>query len=994
MRPALSHRARLAGTWTLLLALLVVSCSDSSSPTGPGQGPDYTPVRIPQPSTGPIILHDNVVVIDSVVLRMASSAAEIDAGTYRFDILGSPVPLIEVDEVIVGPEGLGFMGIATSVSYGTQVVVQTTQAYLVDVIKEGSLDISEPLDFSALPPAPGSALAPFYYLAPGVMPVTVRITQIKNVDLCKLAKDAGLQGCPEGISLSLPSGYVDFTADGKYKFRKRCCLPPIDTFKVAISGSLVFDVTAKAVAKQAFSMGDEVVLRSLAVPLPLPYGANKALKTTMLVSLKAGWAATAEVEARVQSGIHMEAGVTIGGEWTFEKYDLTRGTPDHTGWRPIWDPTFNAEMKETSWAAQGSGFVRIYVRPDIQFIMLGLRGPRAGLEPNLKVTGTAGTEACQVRLTRSTDANVELFGHFFGLHWSTDTLKVPWPGTETDVIPPFPCPIGHLKVVTTTSGLSPDPDGYTVMLDGGDPKLITSNGSVMYSPLPPAPYSVELTGIAENCTTSVNPREINVSAGDPKLVSFPVVCTDPAGSPGSLQVNAATTGEDDGYTAVVDNDLGAGQALTIDGSTTFATLTSGNHSVELTDFGASCVVEGDNPRTVTIVQDATVSTDFVIACGLTVYAVTKGTNLDPDGYDVIVDGGIPTALADINGTLWLDIALGVHSVELTDVEDNCSVTGDNPRNVTAPGEETFDVSCTTPPGSVITYVMGGDLWQINPDGTGNQQLMSDPESMAWADWSPDGTRMAFMRVVPCGSRNCQTIFTADSDGSNMIQASHPAEYEYDYVPQWSPDGTSIVFHRRSDITELIFSIRTVDPDGSNETELLAVAADTPPFAELKWPTWTPDGRIVFAERVNDNVSPCVTSMKRIDADGSNEEELFGGLPCNEVRFHRVSPDGAQVLLPLVGAGDWECIQGTGGGTCLWVMGIDGSDPTNLTGAHFVNALFSDWSPDGSQIVLDAIGGVLGTSNWDVWLMDADGSNMTQVTSAGGHEVYPTWRTLP
>lgn len=966
----MSHGIRRTGTWALLLVAAVAACSDS--PTDPG-GPGYTPVRIPQPNTDPLTLHDNVVVIDSVVLHMASSPAEITGGTYRFDVLGSPVPLIEVGDVIAGPEGLGFMGIATSVSYGMQVVVQTTQAYLVDVIKEGSLDISEPLDFSASAPAPGSALAPFYYLAPGVRP-EARLTQFENVDLCKLAKEAkeaGLpvQACPEGISLTLPSGYVDLTADGRLKLKKRIGFILIDTFSVALSGGLVFDVTAKAVAKQDFNMGGEVVLRSLAVPLPLPAGASRVLKTKLLVSLKAGWGAGSEVEARVQSGAHMEAGVKIGGEWTFAKYDLTRGTPGHTGWSPIWDPTFSAEFKETSWAAQGSGFVRVYVRPDVQFIMQGIQGPRAGLEPNLKVTGTAGTESCQMRLTRSTDANVELFAHFMRLDWSSDTLKAEWPGAETDLIPPIPCPIGHLKVVTTTSGPSPDIDGYTVTLDGIDPMPITSIGSIMYSPLPPTSYSVELTGIADNCTVTSNPREINVTAGDTTLVSFPVVCTDPIPATGDIKVNTMTTGEDDGYSVVVDGDLGGAQPIGIDGTVTFPSLIAGNHTVELTDFGPNCVVSGNNPRTVAL-TNALVETDFEVTCGLTVTAATTGTDLDPDGYDVIVDGGDPINLADINGSLWFDIAPGMHSVELTGVADNCSVTGDNSRDVTAPAEETFEVDCEW--GSAITFERAANVWQINPDGTGEQQLTTVAGATA-ESWSPDGTQTVFARYTSnCATsgNDCQAIFVSDADGTNAVQLTLPEAGVLHRLPDWSSDGARIVFDRIQESPTWTQSILTMDPDGA-DVDSVRVGDGTTNYA---FPSWTPDGQIVYAVRVVTE-STDDTYLAIMNADGS-DARLLTTIGSARVYESDTSADNRIAFK--------RKLYQTQNTFDLMVVDADGSNLNNLSNGGFAVGKVA-WSPNGSQIAFTLEGGP------GVYLIDADGNNAAQLTDGSGSVA---WRTLP
>lgn len=964
----MSHRIRWAGMWALLVVVLVAACSDS--PAGPGQGPDYTPIRVPQPDTDPLTLHDNVVVIDSAVLHLASSPAQIAAGTYRFDVLGSPVPLIEVGDVVAGPEGLGFMGIATSVSYGTQVVVQATQAALSDIIKEGSFSISEPLSLSVRPPAAGSALAPLYSLAPGVS-LSGRLFDLTDVDLCEIvkdAKDAGLpvEVCPEWISLTLPSGYVDFTPSIDFDFESQLSLTaPVKSLKSVIRGNLVFDVSAKAVASQEFSIDGEAMLVGIPIPVPLPYGLGAILKVTAVVKLLAGYEANANVQAQVQSGVHLEAGVEVGGEYA------------NSAWTAIWNDTLDVSSKETTWIAQGNGDVRVHVRPEVQLVVGAINGPYAGLEPYLKVYGAVGTEECRVRLTRGLDADVVLTASYAG--HSLPALVKKWPGTETELLN-IPCPIGHIRVVTTTTGPSPDIDGYTVTLDGSDTLSILNNGSVMYSPLPPTVYSVELSGIADNCTVTNNPREINVSEGDTTVVSFPVVCTDPIPATGAIKVNTSTLGQDDGYSVVVDGDVGGAQPIGINGTVTFESLIAGNHTVELTDFGTSCVVSGDNPRTVAV-ADIQVKTDFEVACGLTVGVTTTGTELDPDGYNIVVDGGSPTALADINGSLWLDITPGAHSIELTDVADNCAVTGDNPRDVTAPVEEAFEVTCTAP-GSVITFIRGYNVWQINPDGTGEQQLTTDGVATAFysvLNWSPDGTRLAFQRQLNCGvsQGDCTAIFTSDADGSNQVQLTSPVTYTHDQFPRWSPDGTRIVFHR-SDPDQ---SIMVINSDGTNLVEVLAGNGVDQWYSD---PSWAPDGRILYVDAYTAN-GQCYGSIKVIDADGSGSEALSGDLSCS-LNYPRFSPDGTKIAFNAKSGGVAVARD-------IYVMDADGSNITDLTGGAYGSVLAPAWSPDGTQVALPAaqIG-----SNTHIWLMDVNGGAQVPLTASipGSGIETVDWRTVP
>jgi hypothetical protein len=68
--------------------------------------------------------------------------------------------------------------------------------------------------------------------------------------------------------------------------------------------------------------------------------------------------------------------------------------------------------------------------------------------------------------------------------------------------------------------------------------LIGVNGTVELTPLPPGPHSIQLTGVASNCTVSGdNPRAIEVTAGAPLTVAFAVACM-----VGALKFTTMTSG--------------------------------------------------------------------------------------------------------------------------------------------------------------------------------------------------------------------------------------------------------------------------------------------------------------------------------------------------------------------------------------------------------------------------------------------------------------------
>lgn len=102
---------------------------------------------------------------------------------------------------------------------------------------------------------------------------------------------------------------------------------------------------------------------------------------------------------------------------------------------------------------------------------------------------------------------------------------------------------GDVRLSVATTGSAPDPDGYTVKLDGvvvevtscGDywgypycdevPVRLPLNGSHLLERLPPGDHAIELTDIAGGCAVDgPNPRTVSVSLGTVSEVSFSVVC--------------------------------------------------------------------------------------------------------------------------------------------------------------------------------------------------------------------------------------------------------------------------------------------------------------------------------------------------------------------------------------------------------------------------------------------------------------------------------------
>jgi len=113
-----------------------------------------------------------------------------------------------------------------------------------------------------------------------------------------------------------------------------------------------------------------------------------------------------------------------------------------------------------------------------------------------------------------------------------------------------------------------------------------------------------------------------------------------------------------------------------------------------------------------------------------------------------------------------------------------------------------------------------DIWMMNPDGTGLQQLTTDPADDFQPDLSPDGTKIVFI-----STRTGRTQpWVMNVDGSNQIQLldvdSLSISYPYGrnlHFPRWAPDGSYIIFeiHFAGIISGPWAAIFRCDPDGSN-----------------------------------------------------------------------------------------------------------------------------------------------------------------------------------
>jgi hypothetical protein len=149
----------------------------------------------------------------------------------------------------------------------------------------------------------------------------------------------------------------------------------------------------------------------------------------------------------------------------------------------------------------------------------------------------------------------------------------------------------------------------------------------------------------------------------------------------------------DGYALTLD-DVEA-QPIGSSATATLAEVAPGAHRIGLAGVAPNCTVQGDNPRTLTVVAGETAAEDIAIVCAagrLTVATVTSGPSADPDGYTFAIGDGVGLPIGASATVSVANLPAGATTVQLSGVAANCAVGGQNPRPVTVLADGTVEVN--------------------------------------------------------------------------------------------------------------------------------------------------------------------------------------------------------------------------------------------------------------------------------------------------------------
>lgn len=241
------------------------------------------------------------------------------------------------------------------------------------------------------------------------------------------------------------------------------------------------------------------------------------------------------------------------------------------------------------------------------------------------------------------------------------------------------------------------------------------------------------------------------------------------------------------------------------------------------------------------------------------------------------------------------------------------------------------------------------------------QLGPEDTWVTYPDWSPDGERVTYSYRGLHGEdpKPHWAVYSSKPDGTDVQLMSATG-----WRATWSPDSQKVAYHLVK--LDSPFRVAVMDRDGSNETVLSV--EDNPGNM-----TWTPDSDKVVYEGWNGDGGV----IFQIDLKTHQKSRLLPNSQESD-KSPAFSPDGQSVL--------FERFYSEGRKTEIRHLDLATGVDRVFANPHRSNH-DAAWSPDGSQVVFSSN---TEEDNSDLYLVDADGSNLRQLTNLPGDEHAPSW----
>jgi serine/threonine protein kinase/Tol biopolymer transport system component len=254
------------------------------------------------------------------------------------------------------------------------------------------------------------------------------------------------------------------------------------------------------------------------------------------------------------------------------------------------------------------------------------------------------------------------------------------------------------------------------------------------------------------------------------------------------------------------------------------------------------------------------------------------------------------------------------------------------------------------------------LYLMRVDGTGVKVLTQQSEGACQPAWSPDGAQILF--ISPCDRKRDAypdaIIYRMNADGSDIQPLLTLPGGVYD--PDWSAAGIAFTYLENN--RPQIF---VAGPDGSNPRRI------SNPVSGDRQASWSPDGaRLVFWNRTRSGAPNLYWMNADGSFDGANPKQVTRDVPAGSPDW---SPAGTLVVFESsfdIAVVEWDAL-----GFGVRVLSEGGPNDT------------PHWSPDGQWIVFESWR--QDDSNHDIYVMTAEGEQVTRLTTDNAQEFHPAWR---
>lgn len=243
-----------------------------------------------------------------------------------------------------------------------------------------------------------------------------------------------------------------------------------------------------------------------------------------------------------------------------------------------------------------------------------------------------------------------------------------------------------------------------------------------------------------------------------------------------------------------------------------------------------------------------------------------------------------------------------------------------------------------------------EIYVVDPADPSPVNITNTPASERGPAWSPDGKQIAYVRDFQ--------LWVMDANGLGQRQVTDVQSYD----PAWSPAGDQLAFPGPD-------GIYITNLDGTDTHRIV----EAPTFPDDGGVSWSPDGRYIVYYGGG-------SAGYIVEPSGANITELK---ITNALAF-AWSPDGQCLAFSTVNQPNGKSSIGVatlgGDRVTVYQPQVEGSDELPA------------WSPDGAQIAY--VRAVSDTSNQDIWIMNADGTDAHPLMTNTDGEQWVDWQPLP